>query len=78
MVELVALAPACPSVSPGAGNKPKKAIKPRNRAKKIDERYAGQAVRLERHMDTPTIGRHDDGDCAAVSAIEPAHSGLRI
>jgi hypothetical protein len=72
-VELVALAPPCPSVSPGAGNKPKQAIKPRKRAKKIEERYVGQAGRLERDMDTPAIGRHDDGNGSAVSTIEPAH-----
>ena len=78
LVELVALAPPCPSVSPGAGNEPKKAIKPRKRAKKIEERYVGQAGRLDRDMHAPTIRRHDDGDCAAVSAIEPAQWGLRI
>jgi hypothetical protein len=78
LVELVVLAPPCPSVSPGAGNEPKQAIKPRKRAKKVEERYAGQAGRLERDVDAPTIGRHDDGDNAAVSTIEPAQGGLRV
>jgi hypothetical protein len=73
LVELAALVPPCPSVSPGAGNKPKNAIKPRKRAKKVEEGYVGQAGRLERDMHAPAIGRHDDSDCAAVPTIKPAH-----
>jgi hypothetical protein len=75
LVELVALAPPCPSVSPGAGNKPKKAIKPRKRAKNVEERYVGQAGWVDRDMHAAAIRRHDDGDCAAVSTIEPAQEG---
>jgi hypothetical protein len=78
LVELVALASPYPSVSPGAGNEPKKAIKPRKRAKKIEERYVGQTGRIERDVHAPTISRHDDSDNAAVSTIEPAQSGLRM
>ncbi len=64
---LAALVSPCPSVPPGAGNEPKKAIKPRKRAKKIEERYAGETGRVDRDMDAAAIRRHDDGDLAAIS-----------
>jgi hypothetical protein len=76
LVELVALVPPCPSVSPGAGNEPEKAIKPRKRAKKIEERYVGQAGWLERDVDAPAIRRDRDGDGATISTIQPAQGGL--
>jgi hypothetical protein len=72
----VALAPPCSSVSPGAGNKPKKAIKPRKRVKKIEEGYVGQARGFDRNMDTPPIGRDHHGDGATILTIEPAQVGL--
>jgi len=71
---LAALVPPCPSVPPGAGNKPKKAIKPRKRAKNVEERYAG---RIDRQVHAAAIRRHDDGDLAAISGTEPAQSGLQ-
>jgi hypothetical protein len=78
LVELVALAPPCTSVSPGAGNEPKKAIKPRKGEEKVEERYTGQAGGIDRDMDAPTIRRHDDGDCTVLSPVEPAQWGLLI
>ena len=74
------LAPVPPRPSvlpPGAGNKPKKAIKPQKRAKQRDEGYVGEPVRLDRHMDAAAIRRDDDGDAAAVLSIEAAQVGLR-
>ena len=76
VVELVALAPPCSSVSPGAGNEPKKAIKPRKRAKKGEEGYVAKAARIDRNMDTPAIGRDQHGDGASVSTIQPAQLDL--
>src|SRR5439155_14886800 len=74
LVELAALAPLRSSVSPGAGNEPKKAIKPRKRAKKLEEGYVGEAGGFDWQMHSPSISRHDDSDGgAAVSTIEPAH-----
>jgi hypothetical protein len=75
---LAALVPPCPSVPPGAGNQPKKAIKSRKRAKKIEERYVGQPGRIDRDMDAATVRRDDDGDLAASSGFEPAQSGLHV
>ena len=75
---LAALAPPCSSVPPGAGNKPKKATKPRNRAKKFEERYVRQTRGFDRHVDAPAIRRGDDGDLATDSGVEPAQSGLQV
>ena len=75
---LAALVPPCPSVPPGAGNKPKKAIKPRKRAKKVEERYVGETGGFDRHVDAPAIRRDDDGDLATDSGVEPAQSGLQV
>jgi hypothetical protein len=75
MVALAALVPPCPSVPPGAGNKPKKAIKPRKRAKNVEEGYVGGT---DRHMDAAAIRRHDDGDLASISGTEPAQWGLHV
>ena len=63
VVALGALVPPCPSVPPGALDKPKEATKPRNRAKKVEEGY------ISRHGDvhTAAIRRHDDGDLLAIS-----------
>ena len=74
----LALVPLRSSVlSPGAGNKLKEPIKAEKRAKKRKERYVGEPVRLDRHVDAATVSRHDDGDRAAVLAIELAQCGLR-
>jgi hypothetical protein len=34
-------------------------------------------ARIDRHLDTPTIGRHDDGDFSAVLTIQIEQRGLR-
>jgi hypothetical protein len=75
---LAALVPPCPSVPPGAGNQPKKAIKPGKRAKKIEERYVAQAGGIDRDMHAAAVRRDDDGDLAASSGLEPAQSGLHV
>jgi hypothetical protein len=64
---LAALVPPCPSVPPGAGNKPKKATKPRNRAKKVEERYVGRPGGVDRQVHAAAVRRDDDGDLAAIS-----------
>lgn len=73
----LALVPPRPSVlPPGAGNELKKPTKARKRAKKREERYVGERVVLERHVDAAPIRRHDDGDLAAILPIEMAQAGL--
>src|SRR5215204_4777941 len=62
----LALVPPRPSVlPPGAGNEPKKALKPEERAKLRKDRYVGAGA-LDRHMDAATVRRDDDGDGAGV------------
>ena len=78
VVALAALAPPCPSVPPGAGNEPKKAIKPRKRAKEFEERYVGQTGLVDRDVHTPTIRCDGDGNLAAMFGSEPAHWGLHV
>ena len=73
MVALAALVPPCPSVPPGAGNKPKKATKPRNGKENVEEGYIG---RTDRHVHAATVRRHDDGDLAAIPGTEPGQCGL--
>ena len=74
----LASVPPRPSVlPPGAGNEPKKAIKPQKRAKKREERYVGERVRLDGHMDAATVRRHHDGDHPAILPIELAQAGLQ-
>jgi hypothetical protein len=73
---LATVPPRSSVLPPGAGNKLKEPIKAEKRAKKLRERYVGQPVRPDRHVDTATIGRHDDGDGAAVLAIELGQCGL--
>jgi hypothetical protein len=63
VVALAALVPPCPSVPPGAGNKPKKATKPRNGQEKVEEGYVG---RIDRDVHAAAVRRHDDGDLAAI------------
>ena len=75
---LAALVPPCPSVPPGAGNKPKKATEPRNGEEDLEEGYVGQAARLDRDVHAAAIRRHDDGDLAAISGFEPAQSALHV
>ena len=72
---LAALVPR-PTVPPGAGNEAKKPIKAQERADKGEERYVGERVRIDGHMDAPTVRRHDDGDLATILPIELAQAGL--
>ena len=60
---LAALVPPCPSVPPGAGNKPKKATKPRNGKENVEEGYVG---RIDRDMHASAVRGDDDGDLAAI------------
>jgi hypothetical protein len=76
VVELVALVPPWSSASPGAGNEPKKAIKPRKRAKQVEEGYVGEAGGFDRNVDAAAIGRDHHGDGSAVTSIEPAQVSL--
>src|SRR6476659_7259415 len=75
----LASVPPCPSVlPPGAGNeKAEKAVKTdQERAKKGEERTVGETRAVQRHLDAPTVRRHDDGDLAAIAAIEQTQCGL--
>ena len=67
------LVPPRPSVlPPGAGNEEaEKAVETgKKRAKKTEERYVLKTRVVHRNLDTPAIARHDDGDMAAIPAIE--------
>ena len=75
---LAALVPPCPSVPPGAGNKPKKATKPRNGEEDFEQGYVGQTGRVDRDVHAAAVRRDDDGDLAAISGFEPAQSGLHV
>jgi len=75
----LASVPPCPSVlPPGAGNeKAEKAVKTdQERAKKGEERTVGETRAVQGHLDAPTVRRHDDGDLAAIPAIEQTQCGL--
>ena len=76
-VRLALVPPHASVLPPGAGNELKKPIKARERAKKREERYAEERVIVNRDMDATPIGRHDDGDAAAILAIETAQAGLQ-
>jgi len=73
----LALRPPFPRLLPGAANKAEK-------AKKGEENGPGgygSGVGLElveRHVDVAAIARHDDGDGAAVLAVEQAHGAWRL
>ena len=76
------LAPVLPRPSvlpPGAGNEEaKKAVKTgKQRAKKTEERSVVEVRAVQRNLDVAAIARHDDGDTAAVLAIEQAQDGLQ-
>jgi hypothetical protein len=57
---------------PGAGNEEaNKALKAgKKRAKKVEGGYAQGLEVAQGDVDTPAIGRHDDGDAAAAAALE--------
>jgi hypothetical protein len=69
----VALVPPRSSVlPPGAGNEEaKKALKAgKERAKKIEGRYALGLEIAQGHVHAAPIARHDDGDAAAAATLE--------
>ena len=74
---LAALVPR-PSVPPGAGNEAKKARKAE--LKRVEKRANGyvETGGLDRHLDTATIRRHDDGDGPAVPRILIEQHDLRV
>ena len=73
---LAALVPR-PTVPPGAGNEAKKASKPEpKRVMKGAKGYVETGV--DRHLDTTTIRRHDDGDFSAVLTIQIEQHGLAL
>jgi hypothetical protein len=68
--------PPCSSVlPPGAGNEEaEKAVKTdEKRAKEAKERAVVETCVVQGHLDAPTVRRHDDGDMAAIPAIEQTH-----
>jgi hypothetical protein len=72
--------PPCPSVlPPGAGNEEaKKAVKTdKKRAKETEERTILEPGVVHRKLDAPTVRRDDDGDMAAIPAIEQTQAGLQ-
>ena len=78
VIALAALVPPWPSVPPGAGNEPKKPIKPRKRAKNIKEGYVDQAERFDGDVHAAAICRRNDSDPAAIPGVEPAQCGLHV
>jgi hypothetical protein len=73
----LALGPPRSSVlPPGAGNEPKKAIKPRKRAKKIEEGYVVETGLPDRQVHAPSVRRDHDGDLATILSIETTQCGL--
>jgi len=71
--------PPCSSVlPPGAGNEePEKAVKTdEKRAKEAEDRSVLETGVVQRHLDTPTVCRDDDGDVAAVPTVEQTQLGL--
>lgn len=75
------LAPVPPHSSvlpPGAGNEVQKALNAdHERAKKGEKGYLERTV-LDRDVHAPTIGRHDDGDGAAVRSVQGAHGSRSL
>ena len=76
VVALAALVPR-PTVPPGAGNEAQKVLKPK--PKRVEKGAKGYVeTGLDRHLDTSTIGRHDDGDGSAIPTIQIEQHGLRV
>src|SRR5204862_3412713 len=72
--------PPCPSVlPPGAGNKAEKAIQPKEeRANNPEERYVDQPGILQRHVHAAPVRPHDDGDVAAIPAVEQVQEVVSV
>jgi hypothetical protein len=68
-VRLAALVPR-PSVPPGAGNKAKKAGKGEPKRVEQGAEHHVETGRLDRHLDTSAIRRHDDGNGSAIPTIQ--------
>ena len=73
---LASVPPRSSVLPPGAGNKPEKAVQPKKeRAKNPDERRVVEAG-VHWHGQAAAVGRHDDGNMAAITAVEHAQSVL--
>jgi len=44
--------------------------------KQVEKGYAGEAGRLDGHVDASSVRRDHDGDLATILPIETTHSGL--
>jgi hypothetical protein len=75
-VRLALVLPRSSVLPPGAGNEPKKAIKPRKRAKEFEEGYVDETGLSDRHMDASSVRRDHDGDSATILSIETTQCGL--
>ena len=73
---VAAVPPRSSVLPPGAGNEEaKKALKAdKERAKKVEQRYAEGFEVAHGHGDAAPIGRHGDGDCAAMPTPEQIHA----
>jgi hypothetical protein len=72
---LAAIAPSCPVASP-AGNEEDELLKPeQDRAKKGEDGYLG---RPDRQLHAAAVGRHDDGDGAAIRQISRCHGSRSL
>jgi hypothetical protein len=72
---LAAIAPSRPVASP-AGNEENELLKPeQDRAKKGEDGYLGS---LDRHVHAATVGRHDDGDRAAIRQVPGCHGSRSL
>src|SRR6185369_3342218 len=73
---LASVPPRSSVLPPGAGNKPEKAVQPKKeRAKNPDERRVVEAG-VHWHGQAAAVGRHDDGNMAAITAVEHVQSVL--
>jgi hypothetical protein len=67
---LAAIAPSCPVASP-ARNEEYELLNPeQDRAKKGEDGYLGG---LDRQVHAAAVGRHDDGDGAAIRQVSRCH-----
>jgi len=75
---LASVPPSSSVLPPGAGNKPEKAVQPKEeRAKKSEERYVDQARAFDRHVHATAVRRDHDGDAATISSVELTQVDLR-
>src|SRR4029078_411684 len=75
---LASVPPRSSVLPPGAGNKPEKAVQPKQeRAKDPDARRVAEAG-VHWHGQAAAVGRHDDGNMAAITAVEHAQHSLPL